>query len=261
MRKTIILFVFLIFIISLFSSCISIKNLYYLRVRKNDTTVLKKTPAIPPVYKLQKGDLLYVRIIGFDDNTLPLFNSIGSNLTYGTNEQLTININSFTVNDSGFIILPLFGKILVENLSLEQAQEQIRETVKSFIPSADVIVKFLSFRISFIGEFTKPGSYSIYSKNLNIMEAISLAGDITPFGDKKKLMIIRQSENNKIYYVDLTDRNLIYSEVFYLKPNDILYSEPLKLKRQPVQNSTISTISIFLASMVNLLVLVKYLVK
>ena len=261
MRKSIILIIFFIVSITLLSSCIALKKLYYLRENKNDTSSVKKTAPIPPIYILHKGDMLYIKIIGFDESTIPLFNSIGSTVSYGMTEQLSINLNSYTVNDSGNIVMPLFGKIYVDSLSVEQAQEKIRTTIKNFMSSADVIVKLVSFKITFLGEFSKPGNYTIYSKNLNILEAIGLAGDITAFGDKTKLMIIRQTENNKVYYVDLTKRSIIYSDIFYLKPNDILYAEPLKLKRQPVQNSTISTISVFLASMVNLLVLLKYLVK
>lgn len=258
MRKSLLTNIILVILMLFLFSCVPLNKLYYLRENKNDTTILNKKALSPPKYTLRHGDLLYIKILSLDEKTMSLFNVIGSNIEYGMNEQLAININTFIVNDSGYIVMPVFGKIFVNSLSINQAEEKIRTTIKTFISSADVIVRLLSFKVTLIGEFTRPGNYTIYKNDLNIFEAIGLAGDLTIYGNKNKLMVIRQMENNKVYNIDLTDRALIYSEAFYLRPNDILIAEPLKVKRQIIQNPTISAISMFLVSTVNILVILRY---
>jgi len=258
MRKSFLInFTFIILSFLLFS-CISLKKFYYLRQNKKDTTSVNKNAPVPPIYAIRPGDMLYIRIFTIDEKISQLFNPINTNLTPGVNEQSAINLNSYLVNDSGYVIIPLLGKILVDSLSLEQTQDKISSCVKIYLSSADVIVKLLSFKVTFLGEFTRPGVYNVYNGKLNILEAIGMAGDFTGYGDKSKVMIIRQIENNKVYTLDLTDRSIIYSDNFYLKPNDIILAEPLKIKRQSLQSSTISTISVLTVSLVNLLILVNY---
>jgi polysaccharide biosynthesis/export protein len=258
MRKSFLTNIMLVILMLFLFSCVPLKNIYYLKENKKDSTNIGKKIHTPPIYTLRSGDMLYIKILSLDEKTMPLFNVIGSNYEFGMNEQLSMDLNSFVVSDSGYIVMPVFGKIYVDSLSINQAEEKIRTTIKSFISSADVIVKLLSFKITLVGEFAKPGSYTIYKNDLNIFEAIGLAGDLTIYGNKSKLMVVRQMENNKIYNIDLTDRTIIYSEAFYLQPNDILIAEPFKVKRQIIQNPTISAVSIFLTSMVNIIVLLRY---
>ncbi len=246
---------------SLLFSCIPIKKFYYLRENKKDSTSKNKTSPAPPIYTIRTGDLLYIKVYTIDEKISQLFNPINTNLSLGVSEQSSINLNSYLVNDSGYVVIPLLGKILVKGLSVDQAQDKINSSVKQYVSTADVIVKLLSFKITFLGEFTRPGVYNVYNGKLNVLEAVGMAGDLTGFGDKSKVMIIRQIDNNKVYYVDLTDRSLIYSDNYYLKPNDIIIAEPLKIKRQNLQITTITTISAFMATLVNLIIVYSYLKK
>jgi len=256
MRK--IYIIVLVFLSLLLYSCVPLKKIYYLRENKKDTTLYNKVSPVAPIYLIKPGDLLYIKVFTIDEKLSQLFNPITTGLTPGINEQSIVNFNSYMVNDSGKIKIPLIGAIKVDSLTLEQAQDKINSIIKIYVTDADVIVKLMSFKITFLGEFTRPGVYYVYSGKLNILEAVGMVGDFTQFGDKSKLLIVRQEENNKIYKINLTDKMLLFSDAFYLKPNDIIIAEPYKVKRNNIQLSTISLISLYLSSVINVLILINY---
>ena len=120
-----------------------------------------------------------------------------------------------------------------------------------YINHATVIVRLVSFKISIIGEVNDPGVYLVLDDQINLIQALSLAGDIIVYGNRSKINLIRRtSEGTIIKHLDLTDNRILESEYYYLKPNDIVYVEPLKAKRFRTQDvgliymlfSTISTI-------------------
>jgi len=95
-----------------------------------------------------------------------------------------------------------------------------------------VIVRLASFRVTMLGEFNGPGKYDVFQSNINIFEAISMAGDMTDFAKRDKIAIIRQTSNgSKIVRVNLNDKRILESDYYYLLPNDILYAEPIRAKQ------------------------------
>ena len=95
-----------------------------------------------------------------------------------------------------------------------------------------VIVKLANFRVSMVGEFNNPGKYVVYQDKINIFEAIAMAGDMTDFAKRDKVLLVRQSEKGvKTYRLNLNDYSLLESEFYYLMPNDLVYVEPLKGKQ------------------------------
>jgi polysaccharide export outer membrane protein len=127
---------------------------------------------------------------------------------------------------------PLIGKIMVNNLTIEQIQRQLQEKVNEYLKNTVVIVKLANFRVSMVGEFNNPGKYVIYQDKINIFEAISMAGDMTDFAKRNKVLLVRQSEKGvQTYRINLNDYSILESDYYYLMPNDLVYVEPLKGKQ------------------------------
>ena len=104
-----------------------------------------------------------------------------------------------------------------------------------------VIVKLVSFKFSVLGEVGRPGTYSNFNNQLTVLEAISMAGDITDFGNRRQVLVLRPTkEGTKTFRLNLTDISILTSDGFFLLPNDIVYVEPIKSKMLKINLSTIS---------------------
>jgi polysaccharide biosynthesis/export protein len=213
----------------LLSSCIPTKRIKYLQDPKNPDEVrtdFKKPEAVE--YLVHKGDNLYIKV-----------NSLGEKSNYFEKSSIIDNyytesaiyLNSYTVNDSGYVEFPLIGKIMANNFTIEQIREKIQEKVNEYVKNTIVIVKLANFRISMFGEFKNPGKYVVYQDKINIFEAIAMAGDMTDFAKRDQILLVRQSEKGvKTYRLNVNDYSLLESDFYYLMPNDLVYVEPLKGK-------------------------------
>ena len=140
-------------------------------------------------------------------------------------------LTSYLVNDSGYIDFPLVGKIYAKDKTVTELQQTLSESVSEIIIGASVIVKLVMYNVSILGEVKNPGKISIYNNRVNIFEALALANDITSYGNRSKVQIIRTEGNmNKIVVLDLISKDILSSPYYYLQPNDIVYVEPLKEK-------------------------------
>ncbi|HNW99364.1 MAG TPA: polysaccharide biosynthesis/export family protein [Bacteroidales bacterium] len=217
-----ICFVFFILIPSFFS-CTPQKNYIYLQDKGNNSgTVSDKN--ISFVYKIKPKDVLYIKTVPIDEESSLSLNANTQTNAYST--ELGAYLNSFSVNDSGFVELPMIGKINVKGLTIEESQKVIQEKVDYYLKNSLVIVKLLNFNITILGEVNKPGTFKVYNTQLNILEAIGLAGDLTMNGNRKQISLIRQNNPEKVIPIDITDKNLLQSEYFYLLPNDVIYVKP-----------------------------------
>jgi len=141
-------------------------------------------------------------------------------------------MNSYSVNDSGYIEFPIAGKIQVENFTIKEAKTRIETAIKEYLKEVTIVVKLVSFNITILGEVNHPGQFLIYKEKLNIFEALSLAGDLSDFANRNRVMIIRQTKNGStIHRLDLTSKNILSSKYFYVMPKDIIYIQPLGIKQ------------------------------
>lgn len=185
-------------------------------------------------YTVKPGDNLYIRINSLDPKTYNFFNTDG-NSTYSSGNYMTnessVYFNSYMVNDLGLIDFPIIGKIKVEGKTIDQIKNAIQSKVDEYLMQTNVIVKLANFKITILGEVQRPGKYSIYQDYISIFEAIGLAGDLKTFANRNKITVVRETENgSKIFTLDITKRNILESESYYLKPNDVVYVEPLDSK-------------------------------
>ncbi|MBC8320937.1 MAG: polysaccharide biosynthesis/export family protein [Bacteroidetes bacterium] len=216
----------------LFSSCIPQKKMLYLQVKSETDTLATFKNEKKIEYNIQPGDNLYIRVVTLDEKTTLLLNPFSAGNVQNIGSDASVYLNSYNVSESGYLDFPMIGEILVKNLNAEEIKEKIQDELKTYMKEFIVIVKLVNFNITMIGEFQNPGQYKIYQDNINIFEAVSMARDLTDFADRKKVAIIRQTKTgSEVVYIDMTKRDLLLSDYYYLKPNDILYVQPVKGKQ------------------------------
>jgi polysaccharide biosynthesis/export protein len=222
------IFSFLMILIIFSSSCVPQKKIILVQKKiKNDTTetfVLKTRPK----NSIQPFDNIYIKVISPDVITSGMLNSESGSAAGGVTDY---NMISYTVNDSGYISFPYVGQIKLLDLTILQARDSIESALSKYISNATIIVKFVGKSFTVVGEVRGQGKYIIYDDNVNIFTAISMAGGLTEYGDREHVTVIRENNGTASYhYVDLTDRNVLTSDFYYLKPEDIIIVQPLKQK-------------------------------
>lgn len=212
------------------NGCVSPKDLVYMQESGISTDTIMEYVNMHGVYRLQTDDVLSISIKSLNQENANLFN-LGSQSNVVNVSPAYNFISGYSVDPEGNIRLPVIGKVQVANLTIEELQEKLQAQVEIYLNDATVLVSMVSYKISVLGEVQRPGQFYVYNNRVNIFEAISRAGDLKDFANRRKLILVRQTKNgSKAVSIDLTDSDLISSQYYYLRPNDVLYAEPLKQK-------------------------------
>ncbi len=238
-------------------SCIPQRKLRYLQDLDQPQTIDTNKHTSVHNYQLKVRDEIYLKVNSVDPNTYAFFNG-GENISSQMNSDLGLYLNSYTISDSGFIQLPVAGKIKIVGLDLGEAQLKIEEVLKAYLNDVSVTLKLSGFKITMVGEVKKPGPYTPYVSQLNIIEAMALAGDMTSYGNRSRVMIIREVEGKQqIIMVNLLDKNLLQSKDFNLLPNDIVYVESFNAKTWGFETFPYALILSSITTFISLFVLIK----
>jgi polysaccharide export outer membrane protein len=204
--------------------------------KSKDTTGTNLINLSEPV--VQKDDLLSIKVYSLSADprvdalyNLPEQTIAGSSTTSGT--------AGFLVNADGNIEYPRLGSIHVEGLKKNELAQLIRNRLDTILKSPSVIVRFLNYRITVLGEVRSPGTFNIPTERITILEALGLAGDITEFGSKTAVKIMRETSGKAdIQTVDLTAKDIFSSPFYRLQQNDVVFVEQTtrKLQQQEQQN-------------------------
>lgn len=216
----------------------------------------------PPTYLLKPGDVLYIQIITQDPNISNLFNNRG----FGNYPQSTIFSNEtsnylygYSLSDSGKVQLPVLGVFKLSGLTINQCRDSIQKRTGKYLNDGIAIVKLLSFKVTILGEVKNPGVKTNLKDNLTIFEGLGLAGDLTDYAERTNILLMRQTPDGlKSIRVNLQDKNILFSEAFYLIPNDILLVEPRKGKLLSMNSPNIA---IYLSIVSTTVLLLNYLLK
>ena len=202
--------------------------------------------------KIMPKDQLTITVITSDPLASAPFNLSVSN-TVGTSGQLGESggsgfLQAYLVDNNGNINFPVVGRIHVAGLTKTQCEDLIKIKVAPYLASSEkpiVTVRMASYRVTLIGEVSRPGVIPVTTEKMSVIEAIASAGDLTIYGKRNNIMLIREDVNGEksIHRLNLNDANLINSPYFYLQQNDILYVEPNKVKAR--SSSIGSTTSIW----------------
>jgi polysaccharide export outer membrane protein len=155
------------------------------------------------------------------------------------------SLQGYLVDNSGNINFPVIGKIHVQGMTKEECQDAIRTKILPYMAASEnpiVTVRMSSYRITVMGEVTSPGVFPVTSEKMSVLEALAQANDLTIYGRRDNIMLIREDAQGEkhIYRLNLNDANLLNSPYYYLQQNDILYVQPnnVKAKNSGIGSST-----------------------
>lgn len=210
---------------ALISGCASRKNILMLQGMSEQSATYSNSGKSS--YKLHKGDNLYIKVYSVDEKTAKFFQSDLPNLMNNT----YLFLNSYTIDESGYIHVSFIDKLLVEGLSIEEAKNLIQKALNEYFKECTVVVKLVNFQVSVLGEVNSPGSFTIDKEQVNLFQALGLAGGAKEFSNLRRVVLVRQTDTgSQVQKLDLTSQKILESEFFYLMPNDIVYIEPVKAK-------------------------------
>ncbi len=195
---------------------------------------------------VQPEDKISILVNSKDPELANLFNLpvvsryLGTNAA-GTSTPVQGTVSGYTVNSEGDIDFPVLGKVHIAGLSREEIASRIKGELvsRNLVKDPIVTVEFMNLTISVLGEVTKPGRYSIDKDRITLMEAIGMAGDLSIYGKRDNVTVVRKENGEEsVYRVDISSGNELYaSPVYYLKQNDVIYIEPNSMR---VRQSTVN---------------------
>jgi polysaccharide biosynthesis/export protein len=193
----------------------------------NETGVIDQSPALI----IRPDDILSIEVSSRNPETVLAFRQIRDNIGAAT-AMAPGTPDGYRVDEAGNVYLPFIGRIAAAGKSLPVLREEIVDRLADYIPDASVQVRFMNFRVTLMGEVIRPNTYIIPNERLTILEAIGMAGDLTPYARRDAVLIIRErNEQREFARVNIQDKRLFRSPYFYLSPNDIVYVEPLRAKQ------------------------------
>ena len=235
--------------ICVFSSCITNRDLEYIGSDKELIETKEKLQS----YRLQVGDLLSVQISTTTEQQHDFFNKESS-----SSSQLMLQnpyLYGYLIKEDGTIELPSFGVIQASGFTLAELENIIKNIAVSYFANPVVKLNIVNFEITVLGEVNNPGTFKVFNPDINILYALSLSNDITQFGNRKKIKVIRnENDINRVFYVDLSKKDILNNTNFMLHPGDIIYVAPLKKKFYAFSNvSNILSLSISVVTLFLLL--------
>lgn len=221
--KIIIVFIGLFTIVS----CTSSKKIAYLEKTSELSSELKFETTLQP------DDQLMI-IVNSENPEIAAPYNLKSVSVQGTNETgiTQERMQNYILDQEGNIDFPLIGKINLLGLNRNQASEKIKGILKNgYINDPSIYIRLLNFKISVLGEVNKPGVYPVQGERVTLIEALALAGDLTIYGKRNSILLIREKNGIKTYEkIDITKTDFINSKNYYLSQNDVIYVEPNKTK-------------------------------
>lgn len=247
-----------------FYSCISTQNVPYF---KDISDTSKPVSVVMSAYNdpiIQIDDILSVNIQTIDPQaSAPISQSNIANLS-ATSSTLPPMPSStgYLVDKEGTISIPLLGTIKVAGLTTAKARKVILTKAEEFYKSPTVQVRYENFKVTILGEVQRPSSYAIPNERITVLDALGLAGDLTIYGRRENIMLIRDSLGSKQFIrLNLNSTELVKSPYFYLKQNDVLYVEPNKAKIATTDAAKAKTLTIIATALSVLIVIASRLIK
>ena len=231
----------LVFII-LFASCRTQRAVYNYLEDVNDTSFRKNVYLTES--RIQKNDLLNIQVFSasLDPSIDALYNMPAQNNSGGGGNQTTL-LTGYLVDIEGNIEMPRIGTIHADGLTKSELEQVIKSKLQGggHLTSPTVIIRFLNFRITVLGEVGSPGVLNIPTERLSILEAVGMAGGITEFGKIKEVKILRENNGvRELGTLDLTSRDIFASQYYQLQQNDVVLVDQNRYKLRQTEQTRIS---------------------
>ena len=223
----------LLLAIMLVTSCTSYKRVPYLQNSDEYETIAKSAMSYEPTIK--PNDMVNIVVLNSEEpSTSSLYNLIvPSDISKSSSLLSQPTLQNYLVDTDGCVNIPNVGVLKIGGLTVSQAEELVLEKVRGAFKKAPVVtVRFVDYKISVLGEVVAPGSYTIKTGKVNVFQALALARDLTIYGQRENVKIIREDEAGKkmIVEVNLNDASILDSPYYYLQQNDVVYVTPNKSK-------------------------------
>lgn len=245
----------------LFASCASTKRVpYFQDISAAEKSALSNT-AVFTEPAIQSDDILSVSIFTIDPTSSLVVNQLGNQTLNNVSAQVagvaaTPPTAGFLVDHNGEIDLSTVGKVKVAGLTTSQARDLIRDKAAKFYKDPNVQVRYGNFKVTILGEVARPASYVLPNERVTVLDALGLAGDLTIFGKRENVLLIRETDGKKEFArLNLNSSQVFNSPFYYLKQNDVIYVEPNKGKAATLNQARTQTFAIIGTALSVLIVL------
>lgn len=218
---------------TMLASCAQVKNIAYFQDKAIDhPEEIDKHGGIV----IQPKDMISIVVSSRNPELATMFNlpvvsyQAGSEVVTSTAQQ---RLMGYVVDNDGYIDFPVLGPIQVAGMTRWELSEKIKDTLlkEGYLNDAVVTVEFMNFKVSVLGEVNNPGTYTIEGDKVTVLQALSLAGDLTIFGKRENVTVIRELDGERVFYnIDLCSVDMFKSPAYNLLQNDIVYVEPSEIK-------------------------------
>ena len=234
------------------TSCGTVKDIAYFQNKVvNQPEAIDKHAGIV----IQPKDMLSIVVSSRNPELVAMFNlpvisyQAGSEIVSGAGQQ---RLMGYVVDNDGCIDFPVLGPIMVAGLTRWELSELIKNKLikDGLLTDAVVTVEFMNFKVSVIGEVNSPGTYTLTNDKVTILQAISLARDLTIFGQRENVCVIREREGERVIYeINLCDVSMFNSPAYYLQQNDVVYVQPsqVKARQSTTDDKALRLTSIFVS--------------
>lgn len=242
MKKNLFLGVLFFSVALWLTSCSSPKNVAY--IQNSDYIDYSKSEFLYDA-RIMPKDVLTITVNTVNPEASEPFNLVVSTAISTGQAGRSLNsqraLQTYLVSNDGTIEFPVLGTLQVGGLTKQECEKMIHDKIRPFLNAKEnpvVTVRMANYKISVLGEVARPGMFTVGNEKINIFEALAQAGDLTIYGVRDRVKLIRENDKGKkeVYTLNLNDANLISSPYYYLQQNDIIYVEPNKVK---AQNSTV----------------------
>lgn len=211
-----------------FSSCTTSKEIVYFQ----DQKIRVGEPLKRTEFKYKPNDVITIDVSALDDEVVKPFNLAPVSYSQSNKSaQTNLTKQTYYIDKDGNIDFPVLGKIEISGLSRQEAVSMLKDKISAYVKDPIVTIRVTNFTVTILGEVNNPGAFIIEDERVTLTEALGLAGDLTIYGKRENVFLIREDNGKKTYTsIDLTSINSITSPIYTLQQNDVLYVEPNKAR-------------------------------
>lgn len=242
----------------LVSSCLSSKEIVYFQ---DEPIGQLQDMATNPVVTYKPNDILNINVSALDPKTVAPFNLpvIPSNNS-ALSMQGSLKLQTYLIDNQGHIEFPVIGTIKLGGLTRQEATQFLKNKISEYVNEPIINIRLINFTITVLGEVNSPGTFTIEDERVSLSEALGLAGDLTIYGRRNNVFLIREQDGKKRFAkFDLTKISVVNSSNYYLEQNDVIYVEPNSAKvraasynqNNAVVISAIGTLATIIAILLN----------
>lgn len=260
--------------LAMFSSCYNTKNVAYFQ-DLNDTGKIYTQKMLDTIQtRIQSDDILSIVVNSINPTATAPFNTGNISpalpavpkVTQNPYSGTTVNPNTlennntlkgYLVDKAGYIDFPIIGNLHVAGLTTAQLRDVLKEKLEKYLQAPSINVRIANYKVTVLGEVARPSTFSIPSERISVIDAIGMAGDLTIFGKRENVLVVREESGKRAFVrLNLNSSDIFQSPYYYLKQNDIVYVEPNKSKVAASDIATARTISFVSVGISLLIVLI-----